>query len=103
MTSNKQWDIFSYDLVKVEPSYMAKVFVKYVLSLSLISQSIGLGGRTRPNFNSQCVPLLSTAPGAEHVVPVPHMGFYLLPLHLLAYDTLQVWPTNSPHCLFLLG
>lgn len=29
-------------LVREEPSYLAKVFCKYILSLSLISESMGL-------------------------------------------------------------
>ena len=37
-------------IVREEPSYMAKVFVSVALSLSLISGSMGQGGRTRPNF-----------------------------------------------------
>lgn len=32
-------------LVREEPSYLAKVFCKYILSLSLISESMGLGDR----------------------------------------------------------
>jgi hypothetical protein len=43
--------VFSYKLVRVEPSYMAKIVVRYDLGLSLISGSLGLGDRT-------CSPLL---------------------------------------------
>ena len=49
---------FSYDIVIQEPSSMAKV-CKYVLSLSLIFGSMGLGGRTRYNFYNHHLTFLS--------------------------------------------